>query len=146
MAWRQQERLAWRLARRLGLARRMLGLRLVVGWRGHRDEPVVGLAVVVERPVLGLVGFVGRANLVDGLRGSGRLRRAGSAAERSGRPVRTLGGPGDLVLLHESCGLLSVCAELLEALDACRTRLDSTTARAAAAARLTLPREGSALT
>src|SRR4029077_17785449 len=110
------------------------------------DEPVVGLAVVVERPVLGLVGFVGCADLVDGLCGSGCLRRTRSEADRSDRPVRTIGSPGDLVLLHESCGLLPVCAELLEALDACRTRLDPTATGAAAAARLTLPSEGSTLT
>jgi hypothetical protein len=121
-----------------GMAWRMPGLRLVVG--RIATSPWCMLAVVVERP--GYWGWwVRSAPTWSTGCGSGCLRRTRSF--RSDWPVRTIGSPGDLV--RTKPGMYHPVRSCSKS-DACRTRLDPTTTGAAAAARLTLPSEGSIFT
>ncbi len=122
-------RLAWRR-----LARRVLGLRLVVGWRrSHRDEPMVGLAVLVECSLLG--SDLSGLHDVHDLRSDGLRRAVAGGAVAAGEcAFGALGLARYVVLLHEPRGLLPVRTELLQALDARRPGRHATPAVDAAAA------------
>jgi hypothetical protein len=131
------------MVRRLGW---LLGLRRLVGWGFGRWQPMVGLAVGVDRSVLGLPGrdLYGVDNRPHRIRGT---NAAGAAAHgtfgASERSVR------HMVLLLEPVRVLPVRSELHEALDARHSGRDATIARGAAATRsaaagLTAKGEGSA--
>jgi hypothetical protein len=126
MAWRQRmarRRMVWRLARLLGLWR-------LVGRDCGRWQPMVGLAVGVDRSVLGLpdrdpIGVDDRPHHIRGTTAAGGAARgAFGAPERSGR---------HMVLLLEPARVFPVRSELHEAVDACHSGRNATIARGTAA-------------
>jgi len=118
-----RRRMVWRLAR-------LLGLRRLVGRDGGRWQPMVGLAVGVDRSVLGLpgrdpIGVDDRPNHIRGTTAAGGAARGTFGARE--RSVR------HMVLLLEPARVLPVRSELHEAVDACHSGRRATIARGTAA-------------
>jgi len=126
---RRQRMARWRMVWRLA---RMLGLWRLVGRDGGRWQPMVGLAVGVDRSVLGLpgrdlIGVDDRPHHIRGTTAAGGAARGTFGARE--HFVR------HMVLLLQSARVLPVRSELHAALDPRQSKRDATIAGGAAATR-----------